>query len=278
MGREQVVERRVHLDLDEVSGIAIDARAGGPVRLLAVGDASFAVLAVDIDADGATSAPEKHKLRKVLGEAKGDGSQWEAIACDASGNVLLLRESPGMVHVLDAGMATLRARIGLAPLDGASRKSGGEGLLLLHGGHLLVVNEEKPVALVEYGPEGDAPVGLTPASLAPSTTSLGGEVEWTQLASWTFGEDALEDLSDIALAPDGSVYLLSDESSALLRLRLPLPAGPGEGRAEIEARWVLPKEIEDAEGLAFLADGRPLVAVDRKDDAPNLFVLGWRGQ
>jgi uncharacterized protein YjiK len=273
MAGKLVVERSVRLDLDEVSGIAIDARAGGPLRLLAVGDASFAVLTVDIDADGATSAEEKHKLRKMLGEPKGDGSQWEAIACDADGNVLLLRESPGTVHVFDAALGTLRATIALQRPDGAGKKSGGEGLLLLGGGHLLVVHEENPVALVEYGPAGEAPLGLSAASLRADPLPVTGDVEYVPLQVWPLEDATIEDLSDIACAPDGGVYLVSDESRALLRLRLPLAAE--DARAAFEASWELPEGMANAEGLAFLADGRPLVAVDTDGDEDNLFVLRW---
>ncbi|MEJ7729985.1 MAG: esterase-like activity of phytase family protein [Polyangiaceae bacterium] len=273
MAGKLVVERSVRLNLDEVSGIAIDARAGGPVRLLAVGDASFAVLTVDIDGDGATSAEQRHKLRKLLGEPKGDGSQWEAIACDAEGNILLLRERPGTVHVFDAALGELRATIALRPPDGAGKKSGGEGLLLLDGGHLLVVHEENPVLLVEYGPEGEAPLGVSPASLPSGALRVTGDVEYVPLQVWPLDDASIEDLSDIARAPDGGVYLISDESRALLRLRLPLAAE--DAHAEIEARWDLPDRMANAEGLAFLADGRPLVAVDTEEDEANLFVLRW---
>jgi uncharacterized protein YjiK len=273
MAGKLVVERSARLDLDEVSGIAIDARAGGPVRLLAVGDASFAVLAVDIDGDGATSAEKKHKLRKILGEPKGDGSQWEAIAVDADGNVLLLRESPGTVHVLDAGLGTLRATIALQPVEGAGKKSGGEGLLLLEGGHLLVVLEENPVALVEYGPAGDAPVGLSASSPRAARAPFAAELAYVPLQVWPLEDAAIEDLSDIARAPDGAVYLVSDESRALLQLRLPLATE--DAHARFEARWDLPNGMANAEGLAFLPDGRPVVAIDTGDDEPNLFVLRW---
>jgi hypothetical protein len=274
MAGKLVVDRSARLDLDEVSGIAIDARAGGPVRLLAVGDASFAVLAVDIDGHGVTSAGHKHKLRKILGEAKGDGSQWEAIACDSDGNVLLLRETPGTVQLLDAGLGTLRATIALRPVAGAGKKSGGEGLLLLERGHLLVVLEEDPVALVEYGPAGDAPVGVSASSLRAGPSPFAGDVAYVPLQVWPLDDATIEDLSDIACAPDGGVYLVSDESRALLKLRLPL-AATKDATAGFEARWELPEGMANAEGLAFLPDGRPVVAIDTDDDAANLFVLRW---
>ena len=161
MAGKLVVERSVRLDLDEVSGSAIDARAGGPVRLLAVGDASFAVLTVDIDGDGATSADKKHKLRKILGEPKGDGSQWEAIACDAGGNVLLLRESPPTVHVFDAALGALRATIALQPPKGAGKKSGARGALLDGGTDGGARGEPGGAGGVRAG--GEAPLGLSAA-------------------------------------------------------------------------------------------------------------------
>jgi hypothetical protein len=37
--------------------------------------------------------------------------------------------------------------------------------------------------------------------------------------------------------------------------------------------WALPREVEKAEGLAFLADGTALVAVDRHAVSRNLVTL-----
>ena len=129
------------------------------------------------------------------------------------------------------------------------------------------------MALVEYGPAAKRRWAC-PRRPERWPLPVSGDVEYVPLQVWPLEDAAIEDLSDIARAPHGGVYLVSDESRALLRLRLPLAAE--DARAAFEACWDLPDRMANAEGLAFLADGRPVVAIDTDEDEANLFVLRWR--
>ena len=156
---------------------------------------------------------------------------------------------------------------------GASR---GEGVLLLRDGHLLVAKEKKPAGLVEFGPRGSEPHGIS------GETILGHDEGWTPpadehglvaLAWWPWDGDDTDDLTDLSdLAPDrdGGVWVLSDQSRCLAQLVLPLVPG---GRIAVTGTQRLPKKVGKAEGLAFLGDGLIAVADDRKDTRDNLWVL-----
>jgi hypothetical protein len=67
---------------------------------------------------------------------------------------------------------------------------------------------------------------------------------------------------------DGRLYLLGDKSAAIARLD-DLP--PGGGAATFAAAWRLHELDGKPEGLAFRAEGRAIVALDRQN------IQGARG-
>lgn len=291
------VERSFTAPLPEVSGLAVQRIPGRPPRLLAVSDSSFDIAVAELG-QGAALELEVHETGRLFDGHR--GSQWEAVTCDDVGRVLLLEEDPGSLFVLDPTLSTRLATVHLEPgelpaAEGWDNDPGsrGEGMVLLATGHLLVLKEKEPTRLLELGPTGDAPGALTP----------GGEARFadgstlTILACWEVegGSQPLGDLSELAVGPDGALYVLGDREGVLARLG-PLPVGGG--KVGVAARWNLPDEVtsperkkgkkkdkdkrknEDddsrgkPEGLVILDGMRPLVAIDRrKADDVSLFLL-----
>jgi len=81
---------------------------------------------------------------------------------------------------------------------------------------------------------------------------------------------ACADFSDLAIGPDGRLYLLSDQSASIARLD-DLPADGGT--AALVAAWHLEDLGGKPEGLAFTAEGRAIVALDKRKARRNLLLL-----
>ena len=154
-----------------------------------------------------------------------------------------------------------------------------EGVVLLRDGHLLVVKEKDPAALVEFGPAGRAPRGFGPDQWLPAGEAFAvgeGSVELRALAAW-FPDRALQkacpDLSDAAASPTHLV-LLSDKGRSVAVVPACPPAGDpfaGEFRAEVAFRV---KGLPDKpEGLAVLPGGDVLIACDLPSAAMDNLVV-----
>jgi hypothetical protein len=279
------------LGLREVSGLTV---RGGPQSrpgLLAVGDESFAVASVDIDDDGVPAQPRCADLAPALREVRigpGCGSGFEGIACDGAGTLVLLQEEQARLLVVAPDLSRLLHAVALAvPSDdpllnpGWHRRpnSRGEGLLLLDGGHVLIARERDDACLIEFGPPGDAPIGVSAGTvLAPAGRFRRPDAvdsDLVSLAVWPLAVPELPTVNDLARGPDGRVYALSAESRAIARLECRLV--PGE-RARATEVWQIGDGLpggHDArpEGLTFLPSGRPAVGIDTKHPGNNLVVL-----
>ena len=281
------------LQLREVSGICERAAGDGrPRQLLAIGDDSHELLVGDLEPE----VPERfarHDLEPLLagaGVRLGQSSQWEGVDTDDTGRVFVLREVPGTVFVFDPGLARLLHVLHLTVEDDpgeqeawdADENALGEGLLLLRNGHLFVVKEEKPRQLLEFGLPGERPQGLHADLLVGDTgrfpTPEAPETTFHMLSAWDLGGEALErvgDLSDVAIGPDGRVYLLSDESRCIARLQESVP--PRSGTVEVDRIWGLPERLHQPEGLVITAGWDVLVATDHPEPRENLFRLDGLG-
>jgi uncharacterized protein YjiK len=267
------IEHTFTLPLTEVSGLATRTVAEG-IEVLAIGDSSHRLVRVLWTADG----PAGGDFEAIdLPAGAGGASQWEAIASDAAGRVYILEERPGAVVVYAAALDTVLARIELdvergAPVPGWTDdpNSRGEGLLVLGNGHLVVVKEKDPSLLVEFGPEGDEPAGVTVDLLDTSEqVALPERATFVPLAVWTLDRARVEDVSDVAATADGRLYLLSEDSKRIVEVELPLDR---EGGAAVALGSFKLKGAAHPEGLVLLDGSVPLVASDEKDEDENLFL------
>lgn len=257
--------------LREVSGLAVRDR-----HLLAVGDHDPVLFTAPLD-----TWPLRWEGTDLsaLGLADG-GVQFEAIQFADGNTVLVLQEQPARILYLDLRGPSL---IGTINLDVPAkhpvrqswlgdRSSRGEAMALTARGHLLVVKEKNPTMILEFGPPGDDPVGWCRGR--PVASPPPGDATLTVLATWSMGASfsaALPDVSDAAVGPDGALYVLSDQGAAIARL--PDELSPSGGTLDAVALWRIAGGPAKAEGLAILADGTPLVALDTKSGRRNLLRL-----
>jgi hypothetical protein len=196
----------------------------------------------------------------------------------------MLQEAPPHVELIDFGASravasvdlVMSARDSLARSWAQPKGSGGEGVVLLRGGHLLVAKEKKPPALIEFGPSGSSPRGLARGGALANGARWPipeGRHEFVALSVW-FPDRLLtsvcEDFSDLEVGPDGHLYLLSDKSAAIARLD---DLRPRDDTARCTAIWQLPKLTGKPEGLAFTPEGRAAVALDTCKARHNLVLF-----
>lgn len=268
-------ERSLRVPLAEVSGLTVQ-RDGEDLWLLAVGDSAPVVARAPLT-DG---RPGEWELISLQGLARGEGlRQLEAIAADADGRVVVVGEEPAIVTILDLASRSATSSHALdvsdfKPLARAweDENSRAEGLLLMRSGHLLIAKEKRPAALIEFGPSGDRPLGVSRDSLLGSRDAYEPPDCDTLVAlAWWPLLEGLDDVSDLEIDAEGQLYLLSDRSHALARARLPL-APEGEG-LRLDAMWNLGKQGAKAEGIAFVPTGELIVAVDRPNEGKSLGVV-----
>lgn len=257
--------------LREVSGLAVSG-----TRLLAVGDHDPVVFSAEL-----APWPLQWQAADLAGLNLPEGGvQFEAVATVGANTVLVLQEQPARVLHIDLTAPALAGVLLLEVPEGhrlreawlGDRSSRGESLLLTERGHLLVVKEKGPPAILEFGPAGDAPVGWRRGTVP--TPPAPGDGTLTVLATWWLGEslqEQLPDISDAAVGPDGRLYLLSDQGSAIARLPDVLDAQGGT--IEAEAIWRIAGSPKNPEGLVILSDGTPLIGLDTKAARGNLLRL-----
>ena len=257
--------------LREVSGLALH----GP-NLLAVGDHDPVVFSAARD-----EWPLHWRGIDFAGAGLPDGGiQFEALVSAGGDSVLVLQEQPARVLHLDLAAQALLAELHLEVPEGhqlreawlGDRSSRGEALLLAGRGHLIVVKEKDPAAILEFGPAGDAAVGWRRGG--PVSPPATGDATLTVLATWWLGEELSEwlpDVSDATIGPDGRLYLVSDQGGAIARL--PDSLDPAGGTIEATALWRIAGHPQNAEGLAILNDGTALVGLDTKSPKKNLLRL-----
>jgi hypothetical protein len=292
------LEARTALPLTEISAFAFRRGEDGE-ELIAVGDDDFGILRVPIAEDGRLGEAKRCDLWRKLPMdvvASSDGSQFEGVACDGEGRVLVLQEGPERVLVLsrslDALVHTIRLVVDPVDPDFGEKwheddNARGEGMLLLRDGHLLIAKQRKPIRLIEFGPLADEPLGISPDTLlpagAPFDLPLGDDsARFAVLASWKLAdgedEDAFESINDLACDADGRLYLLSSRTRRIACIEEILRAD--EKHAKFARVWDLPDgtpggEDDRPEALALPFDGAALVGIDTKKPGDNVaFVRG----
>jgi hypothetical protein len=281
---EATIGSQSRLRLEQVSALSVRHDGRGGDELVAVGDEQFALVTAPLV--GGELRDDRHDLGDVVEESDGK-SNWEAAGADGTGRVFLTEEDGATVLVLSPGLDEqvheLRLLAEAGP-DGRAAKlldgdnKGPEGMLLLAGGHLLVVKQRKPVLLIEFGPRDDHPLGFGPgAQLGRDdafTLSRGDETDLFPLRSWQLlDEETVGSANDLAVDREGRLHAVSSRTFCIYELR---PGGAGE--IVTGERWLLPAAVgadkkRNAEGLAFDRHDRPIVALDVKDTDDNVFVL-----
>jgi hypothetical protein len=284
--RQLRVSRVVDVPLREVSGICLRRGRNRRISLIAVGD-RVAKLAWFTQPRKDTDEINWHTagIKQLVGsELPRNHPQIEAICADGGGRILLLQETPPRVEVIDPEASRVVASIelwmdGQGPLARSwsdPNGSRGEGMVLLPGGHLLIAKEKHPSALIEFGPANSRARGLSRGeALADGKRwPIGkGCHRFVALAVWYPNKalaKACADFSDLAIGPDGRLYLLSDQSTAIVRLE---DLSPDGGVASLAAAWWLGDLGGKPEGLALTAEGRAIVALDKRKARHNLFLL-----
>ena len=271
---------RSKLPIEEVSGLG-RRLLRGKVTYLAVPDAESSLVTFEVDDGGNAWRLSTHDLSSLYGDGP---SEWEAVAGDAAGSVFVLAEADDTISALDAELSRIVHTFHLMIPEGhaleaaweADANSNGEGLLLLANGHVLVVKEKNPVALIEFAPEGTLSQGYRAEFAigdrvfdvpAGSSTNLRAVGHW--LLEPTDAE-RLPDVSEVAVDASGRVLLLSDQGRLLARIEGGL--SPDQDTMRLEVIFTLPNDVAKPEGLV-LASGAPLVAIDQKGKGAALFAL-----
>jgi hypothetical protein len=282
-----VLSELIDLPVVEASGVAVRRTDRGPM-LLVIGDRTADLGACRIGDDGALGEWSTLDLAALPGWPLPLGdSQFESIAADGGSLVALMREDPPVVLVADTTTRELRAEIALtAPtgslLDGRwdDASSRGEGLVLLRGGRLLVAQEKRPRALIEFGRPGTEARGLSKGDFLgvdESWEAPTGRVDFVPLSMWRLkgkAKQALADISAIGADPDGNLWLLSDKSRRVGRLGLDDPLRPDDDEVrDLDEWWDLPADVVKPEGIAALGAGRVLVAMDTRSTSGNGVIV-----
>jgi hypothetical protein len=141
---------------------------------------------------------------------------------------------------------------------------------------LLVAKEKKPAAFIEFGPSESQSRGLVRGGALTDGERWPikkGRHRFVALAIWVPDKTLAKtcaDFSDLAIGPDGCLYLLSDKSSTIARLD-DLPAGGGA--ASLLDAWRLGDLDGKPEDLAFTAQGQAVVGLDTRKARRNLVLL-----
>jgi hypothetical protein len=282
---EATVTSHSHLRLEQASALCIRRVGGGAHEVVAIGDENFVVVTAPLEGEGLGDG-DRHEVGDVIAQS-GKKSDWEAVATDGEGRVFLIEEKSAKVVVVSADLREHLHTIHLRAEDGPDQPArkllegdnrGPEGMLLLAGGHLLVVKQREPVLLIEFGPCDDDPLGFGPDAQLKRRHEFelprGRETDLFPLRSWELlDEEAVGSANDLAIDDEGRLHAISSRSRCIFELE---PLGDREMVAG--ARWALPARVgaddeRHAEGLAFDREGRPIVALDLQDSDDNVFVL-----
>jgi hypothetical protein len=280
------------IPLPEVSGLARGRNAAGRDVIVAIGDRAGTVAWAALDDDLDALVWQTLDLRHAEGTRIPDRDpQLEAVAVDGRMTVVLVQESPIRAEAIDAPSRSVRAHLTFVVPDVPTLReireswldpdgSRAEGIVLMRGGHVLLVKEKDPAALLEFGPAGSRPLGLLPEAWLPPDEAwevADGDVELTCLAAWRPGEELASlcpDYSDAAVDTTGRLLLTGDQAGALVAVGAHRPAeDPFAGRFEAEALWIVDGIEDKPEGVVVLPHGDVLIACDRRKVRRNLFLV-----
>lgn len=279
------ISRVVTLDQKEISGASwVDQSKSS---LVTIADNGFRILALQRQSGDVKEADLFGEVERFYTNAK-RGSQWEAVARDGGGNTFILQESPLRIFVFN-NANTLRAVIHLSNKSDKDLRqqfdrtpnSGGEGFVLLRNGHILLLKEKEPVAIIEYAPIESNKVaqGFKPGmalEFGGEFAFRNGEQEFVPVKTWVIGKKASQmagDLSELKVGNDGRLYAISAQDDILIALERCLKPTDSDERFKFEHVWKLPDPIQHPEALLIGPQNEIIIAIDKTKANRNLFVL-----
>lgn len=303
------IYKAFNIPLEEVSGLAVyEELTTDKYKVFAVGDRRSKIYSSswykttlegtpgEIDFTGLMlnrfSPCEDHDNAWCSSLANELNSDWEAIQVDGQGNSYILQEHSGLILIVD----TLNEYAGEIRLDyrplyksyeaktnlKASRRSLGEGLVLLKEGHILLAYQNDPPLIVEYGPQKNKPLGIQKSSflsrvqpfVPPKKDEDQKRFEFEPLKYWEVAGIGECDLNEIVYdTRTDELLALSKKCSKVMALKTIRDGVSGE-KLQIAKSWSLPSRIRFAEGLAVLPDGKWLIAGDyKKKTIKNTFIV-----
>jgi hypothetical protein len=268
----------------EVSGLATTVR-DGTEYLVAVGDRGANVAWAPLQ-EGQPGRWQVVDLGGLLARAKAPVEQLEAVGTDPVGRLVVAQEDPAQLFVFDTDAGELVATVALdattddflASVWDADANSRAESVLLLPGGRVLVVKEKRPMCVALFGPSVAFEPPTVDFTAAKAMTGAWGELApdtsttLTAQASWPAGKrmERLGDISDASVGPDGALYLLSDQGSAIARVAELREPG---SKVRLTHVWPIEGRPVKCEGLAFGSDGTCFVGIDTRKPKSNLLVI-----
>lgn len=221
-----------------------------------------------------------HKIMQYL------ESDWEAIKVDGAGDFYALQEHSESILAISSDGSAIKYAVNFDLFEGMDKKARnaglklkenafGEGLLLLKNGHFAVAKELGPISIVEIGPKGDAPLGISTESVLDKKEvfQIKGEekrVNYSVLSRWNVASTGKCDFSDMDFH-DGKLYIVSQKCQQIFIFN---PLKKDSGKLVPAMSIDLPSYMKNPEALTVLPTGQIVVGCDfKKKKRDNLYIV-----
>lgn len=275
------LEKKLSLNSLELSGLATTGKTSEHPTMFTISDESTEIFEISNNLEDVA----KHDVIIQNCPDIGRPSQFEAIAADKN-YFFVLQESRSRIFIITRETYRCERVISFVVPENlamshdwnSDSNSLGEGMILLKNGHMILAKEKAPVLLIEFAPPGVQAQGFRPGDgitwqdeFPFNTTSTD---PYYAVKFWKMSDKSefkLSDISELALAPDGVIYALSDQKNGLGKLESVL--SPGEKSFKVKNFWSFPNKIRKAEGLVIDEDYSTYVAADTALDQKNFFIF-----
>ncbi len=204
-------------------------------------------------------------------------TQWEGIYVDPKKKIFLLNEALATILVYDQEVKDITQIINLNrftieeinkdALNDLDENSLGEGFLPLNNGHILVLKENFPPSLVEFGFLGEEPEGFNESLLIDENKPFpvsSDHFSLEPLSVWLLPSSMNHcDLSELAYSKEGGLNILSQKCQIILELK---ELTTQKKTLEFKNFYRFSPEITEAEAFILLPGrGEFLIFEDKKN-------------